>query len=167
MFKHSCWTVLFLFRVSATAVQLMCTWQFNKKKTAGWKPCTCFFFLRTVQRKISSACSSLQSAVCVLCLFASNKSAPTLEALQLFEHDSGQMYRSPVKPRGESSTAHHLLLCPVAVYILFSINLLCELWLIELPFVSRVAWQFSIIFGGFTGSLMYSDPTLNKETRDR
>lgn len=83
MFGHSCEIVLILFpfRVSATAVELMWITQFNKQKTAGWKPCSCFFFLRTVQRKISSACSSLQSAVCFTRLFASNKSARSLAAI--------------------------------------------------------------------------------------
>lgn len=48
------------------------TIQKQERKPAGWKRCACFFLL---QRKISSACSSSESGLCSLRLFASNKSA--------------------------------------------------------------------------------------------
>lgn len=71
----------------------------------------------------------------------------TLDASQLFEHHSGPMYIAllqkscPSQRRQIYSSLYinHPYSLAFAFNILFCINLLYEFWLIELPFVSRIA----------------------------
>lgn len=167
MFCRSCEIALILFQYSvyATAVQLMCITNFSKKqKQLGGNP--------TRVSSSSILCRGsylLPAAPCSWwsnffgCLFPINQPL-MLDASQLFEHDSDPIYiallqKSCPRQRRKITSLHF---CPLTFNIWFSINLLFEFWLIELPFVSRTAWRF-IIFGAFTGSLMYSEPALSRK----